>query len=371
MNFRILRALIKKETLQVIRDPSSILIAIILPLILLFIFGYGVNLDSNQIRVGIAVEDQQANSYSLVEAFRGSPFMLVESAKDQRQFYQQLEATQLRGIIVIPEDFSQKWNAGNQPRIQVITDGSEPNLATFVTNYSRAIINGWMQEQLKTASGKPPNGIQVDPRFWYNPELRSRNFLIPGSIAIVMTLIGTLLTALVIAREWERGTMEAMLATPVTSLEILLGKLIPYFILGMASMVLCLMISKFLFDVPFRGSLWVLALTTAVFLLAGLGQGMLISSLTGDQFIASQAALMSAFLPAFMLSGFIFEISAMPMLLQKITYIFPARYFVTALQSLFLVGNVWPLLLKSMLFMALIATVFYIITAKNTKKRLE
>lgn len=371
MNLRILKALIKKETLQITRDPSAILIAFILPLILLFIFGYGVNLDSNQIKVGMAIEDEEATAFSLIEAFRGSPFMVVELGKDQRDFYQQLESTTLRGIIIIPQDFSRRWKAGNEPRIQVITDGSEPNLATFVTNYSRGIISLWMQEQFKTQTGKPFNGIQVDPRFWYNPELRSRNFLIPGSIAIVMTLIGTLLTALVIAREWERGTMEAMLATPVTNFEILLGKLIPYFILGMGSMVLCLVIAIFLFDVPFRGSLSVLALTTAVFLFAGLGQGMLISSVTGDQFVASQAALMSAFLPAFMLSGFIFEISAMPVVLQKFTYLFAARYFVTALQSIFLVGNVWPLLLQSMLAMALIATVFYLITAKNTKKRLD
>ncbi|HFE0995980.1 TPA: ABC transporter permease, partial [Legionella pneumophila] len=215
------------------------------------------------------------------------------------------------------------------------------------------------------------SGINLEPRYWYNQELKSRNFLIPGSIVIVMTLIGTLLTSLVIAREWERGTMEAMMATPISIVDIILGKLIPYFVLGMGSMFLCTIIATWYYGVPFQGTLLALTLVSAVFLVAALGQGLLISTLARDQFVASQLALMSAFLPSFILSGFIFEINSMPKWIQLLTHLFAARYFVTSLQTLFLTGNIWSLLIRCLFAIALIGFAFFFITAHKTRKRLD
>ena len=370
---RRLIALIRKEMLQVMRDPSSLLIAGVMPLILLFIFGYGVNLDSNRIRIGLVLEDRTPETMSLASAFAHSRFLDVRMGRDRREFEELVVAGKLRGMVIIPQNFSTDAQTDEDlAKLQVIADGSEPNIASFVQNYSEGVVRIWMmqfqQEKQRDVVISP---IQVQSRFWYNPELLSRNFLIPGSISIIMTLIGTMLTALVVAREWERGTMEALLATPVSVVQIILGKLIPYFLLGLGSMCLCWLVATLWYDVPFRGSFWVLILTTSVFLLGALGQGLMISTLAKDQFVASQMALMAAFLPAFMLSGFIFEISSMPLPVRLLTHVFAARYFVTSLQTLFLTGTIWPLLIRCMLAMLAIAAAFMLITAIKTSKRLD
>lgn len=375
---RRLAALIRKECLQIIRDPSSILIAFVLPLILLFIFGYGVNLDSNRIRIGLVLEDSAPDIASLATAFSNSRFFTVLVSRDRREFEPELVSGRLRGIVVIPRDFSARNlraeafpQAADAAPIQVLTDGSEPNIAFFVQNYARGVVQVWGQRQNEDLGLHAQPLIGVEPRFWYNEELKSRNFLLPGSIAVTMTLIGTLLTALVIAREWERGTMEALMATPVTIIEILLGKLIPYFMLGLGSMTVCWLIATCWYDVPFRGSFAALLLITAVFLLTALGQGLLISSLAKNQFLASQIALMSAFLPALMLSGFVFEIASMEPAVQGASYLVAARYFVSCLQSLFLTGNVWPTFVFAIEAMGLISLVLFLITARKTVKRLD
>jgi ABC-2 type transport system permease protein len=370
---RRLIALIKKETLQIIRDPSTILIAFIQPLILLFIFGYGVNLDSNKIRIGLVMEDCTPDIVSLADAFSNSRFLDVTLGRDRREFEHDLVTGRLRGIVVIPQNFSVEMALKTgSASLQVIADGVEPNIASFVQNYAVGVIQVWLHHEMEDRGQTAASSvIRMEPLFWYNPELKSRNFLVPGSIAIIMTLIGTMLTALVISREWERGTMESMMATPVSIIQILLGKLIPYFIMGIGSMTICTLVATLFYDVPFRGSFPALLVTTSVFLLAALGQGLLISSVSRDQFVASQIAIMSAFLPAFMLSGFIFEIGTMPKPIQWLTYIFAVRYFVTCLQTLFLAGNVWPLLLNCTGAMLLIGLVFLVIIARKTKKRLD
>ncbi len=368
-----LLALIKKETLQIIRDPSAILIAFVLPLILLFIFGYGVNLDSNRVKIALVLEDRTPDIVSLTTAFTNSRFLDVQIGKDRREFEEDLVAGDVRGIVIVPQDFSaEAVISGESGELQVIADGSEPNIASFVQNYARSVLQIWLAHQVEDRGREAiSSAITVEPRYWYNPELKSRYFLLPGSIAIIMTLIGTLLTALVIAREWERGTMEAMMATPVSIIQILLGKLIPYFLLGLGSMMICWLVATLFYGVPFRGSLLALFAATSVFLFGALGQGLLISAAAKDQFVASQAAIMSAFLPAFMLSGFIFEISAMPQPIQWLTYVFTARYYVTALQTLFLTGNVWGLLFWCMGCMGLIGLFFFVMTGAKTKKRLD
>ena len=375
---RLLRALIRKEALQILRDPSSLLIAFLLPSVLLFIYGYGVNLDSNRVRVGLVLEDDGSDAAGLAQSFAGSRFLDVTVGRDRRAFEDPLVRGALRGIIVIPRGFSASSAAtgrGDGMRVQVIADGSEPNIASFVQSYANGVVEGWRMrraEELGLDSGAAAGpGIVIEQRVWYNPELRSRNFLVPGSIAIIMTLIGTLLTALVIAREWERGTMEAMMATPVSVPQILLGKLIPYFCLGIGSMAVCTLVATFVYGVPLRGSVFALLASSSVFLLCALGQGLFISAAAKDQFVASQIALISAFLPAFMLSGFVFEIASMPAPIRLLTRLLPARYFVTSLQTVFLVGDVWRLLLECMGAMLLIAAAFLMLTARKTHKRLD
>ena len=363
-------ALVRKETQQLVRDPSTILIAFVLPLVLLFLFGYGVSLDTSRTRIGLVLENPTPTASDLGASFRASPYFDVRMAHDRRELSADLVAGRIRGIVVVPAVFgSERLRRGSAPRIQVLVDGSEPNMASFVQSYARGVVENWqLASAARSMSHAAPIGIE--PRFWFNPELTSRFFLVPGSIAIIMTLIGTLLTALVVAREWERGTMEAMMATPVTAIELLLGKLLPYFVLGLGSMVMCTTIAVYLFEVPFRGSLLGLFALSTAFLFPALGQGILISAATKNQFVASQVALLTGFLPGFLLSGFLFEISSMPAPIRWLTTIVASRYFVPSLQTVFLVGDVWPQFARDIAAMTLIGIVFFLLAAKNTQKRL-
>lgn len=369
---RRLKALIIKEFYQIIRDPSSILICFVLPLVLIFIYGYGVSLDLDHIRVGLVIEDTSQEAKSFAQSIVNSRYFDTYLARDRRFFNEEIIRGHIRAIIVIPSYFSSFRNRPDQiAPIQVIADGSEPNTAAFAQNYVLGVWLNWLQQEAisKNLGGLPLVGVQS--RFWYNEELESRNFLIPGSLAIIMTLIGTLLTALVIAREWERGTMEALMATPVGIKELILGKLIPYFILGMLSMCMCVVIAVFYYDVPFRGSFLVLTIVSSIFLLSALGVGFLISTIARNQFVAAQGAMIAAFLPGFILSGFIFEIASMPLPIQFFTHLVAARYFVSSLQTLFLVGNIWSLLIPNMLAMLVIAIFFFSWAAHRIVKRLD
>jgi ABC-2 type transport system permease protein len=362
-------ALVRKESYQAVRDPSTTLIAFVLPLILLFLFGYGVSLDTTRTRVGLVMEETTPLTQSLAASFEASRYFTVATSRDRRVFEEDLVNGHIRGILVIPANFTTDYAAGNHPQVQVIVDGSEPNTANFVQNYAQGTVANWeRQRQALMAEGGP--AISIEQRFWFNPELTSRYFLVPGSIAIVMTLVGTLLTSLVVAREWERGTMEAMMATPVTAIELLIGKIFPYFVLGLAAMTLCVLLAVFLFGVPFRGSVVALYALSATFLIPALGQGLLISAATKNQFLASQLALISAFLPAFLLSGFLFEINSMPTVIQWITFIVPARYLIPSLQTVFLAGDIWPMFLHSIAVMLTIGAVFFALAARSTRKRI-
>jgi len=362
-------ALVRKESYQAIRDPSTILIAFVLPLILLFLFGYGVSLDTTRTRIGLVLEQATPLTQDLSASFQASRYFSVTVGRDRRMFENDLVLGNVRGIVVIPADFTTDYAAGNRPQIQVLVDGSDPNTANFVQNYAQGAVANWeRQRQSETVAAGPP--ISIEQRFWFNPELTSRNFLVPGSIAIVMTLVGTLLTSLVVAREWERGTMEAMMATPVTAAELLAGKILPYFLLGLASMTLCVLLAVFLFGVPFRGSVAALYALSAAFLIPALGQGLLISTATKNQFLASQIALISAFLPAFLLSGFLFEINSMPEIIQWITIIVPARYLIPSLQTVFLAGDIWPMFARAIAIMLTIGGIMFLLAARSTRKRI-
>lgn len=359
-----------KESLQIVRDPSSLLIAFVLPLILLFLFGYGVSLDATSLRIGLVVESATPPARDLAASFQASRFLDVRSGQDRREFIPDLIAGRIRGIVVIPSTFPARHATdADGPGLQVITDGSEPNTANFVQNYAQGVVATWQRQQALEGRGQPA-AITPIPRFWFNPELESRFFLVPGSIAIVMTLIGTLLTALVVAREWERGTMEAMMATPVGVPEFLAGKLLPYLALGLAAMALCTGVAVLLFGVPLRGSLGALLLLSIAFLCPALGQGLLISAATRNQFVASQLALLTGFLPAFLLSGFIFEIDSMPRAIQWLSTIVPARYFIPSLQTVFLTGDIWALFVRDIAIMLLIGAILFGLAARSTRKRL-
>ena len=371
-SLRRLRALIIKEMLQIMRDPSSILIAFVLPLILLFAFGYALSLDATGLRIGLVLENTTPPARSFAAALTQSRYFDVTTAHDRRGLEEDLVAGRLAGVVIIPAYFTRRLaRPGATAPIQVLTDATQPNTASFVENYVRGAWQSWLQLRARDQGKELAMPVRLQPRYWFNPELNSHFFLVPGSVAIVMTLIGAILTALVVAREWERGTMEAMMATPITIRELLVGKLVPYYILGMGSMLLTLFMAVEVFHVPFRGSFPVLCLVATVFLMAALGLGLFISTLARNQFVAAQVALLAAFLPSFLLSGFIFEISSMPWPIQLITRIMAARYFVSSLQTLFLAGDIWAELLPDMLAMLAIAAVLFTITALKTVKRLD
>ena len=365
---RRLAALVRKESLQVLRDPSAILIAFVLPVLLLFLFAYAVSLDLRKVPIGVVLESDGASARSLAAAYGATRYFRVTPARDRRELRAALVGGELRGFVVIPQDFERRLSgAGAGPLVQVITDGSQPNTANFVAGYAEGVVTQWAASR----NIAPQALVELRPRFWFNPEIESRRFLVPGAIAIVMTMIGTLLTALVVAREWERGTMEALLSTPARVLEILVGKLLPYFVLGLIATLGSAMLALQVFDVPLRGSWSTLLLLSSVFLAPALGQGLLISSIARNQFIAAQAALFSGFLPAFLLSGFLFEIDSMPAVIQAITRVVPARYFIASLQTVFLAGDVWAVMIPNMLAMLAIGVVFFGLARARFRKSLD
>ncbi len=364
-------AFMKKEFYQIVRDPSSYLIAIFLPLMMIFLFGFGVSLDANTIRIGLLLEDTSREARSLAFAFQKTPYFDTTIHYNRKQIENDLIASKIRGFVVIPQDFTKRIRANETVTIQIIADGSETNTASFVESYAEGVIANWSRDIRSQLVIPAVGSVNTQTRVWFNPELKSRDVLLPGSLAVTMALIGTLLTALVVAREWERGSMEAILATPIRIDELIIGKLLPYFILGMGSMCICVFLTVIGFDVPFNGSLWLMALATGLFLIAALSQGLLISTLAKNQFVASQAAINAAFLPAYMLSGFLYEIDSMPWPIRLITHLLPARYFVSIIKTNFLAGVIWSDILPNLMAMLIIGVVLLGIVARKTKRRLD
>jgi ABC-2 type transport system permease protein len=375
-SLRRVRALIRKECLQILRDPSAFLIAGVLPLLLLFIFGTGVSLDLRRVRLAVVVEQMSPEASSLFDAFRNSPYFEVRLARHRAEVDEDLVTGRLAGILVVRGDFAERLGRGDEAPIQVIVDGTDPNTAALVQGYVQGVWQGWVvQESTSRASlaDRPAARplLSAEPRDWFNPNLDSRASLLPGAVAINLTLIGTLLTALVVAREWERGTMESLLATPAARWEILAGKIVPYLGLGMLAMAVSVGAAVWLFAVPFRGSIAALVLLSLAYLATMLMLGLLISTKTRNQFVACQAALITGFLPAFELSGFVFEIDAMPAPIRLLTRVLPPRYFVSALQTIFLAGDVRSILVPNGLVLIAFSTVFLTLLVRSTSSRLE
>ena len=369
---RRLRGMVRKEALQVLRDPSSIAIAFVLPMILLLLFGYGVSLDAKLVPIAVVVEHPSAQTSSFLAGLRQSPyFKPVDFGSSIHRAEQALIEGRVDGIMWMRSNFTREMLSGGEAPVGVIVNGVDANNARIIQGYVDGVWSNWIQ-QFAISQGQPLSvPVLVQQRIWFNPELRSRNFLVPGLVAVIMTLIGALLTAMVIAREWERGTMEALMVTPISVREILLGKLIPYFLLGMGGMALSVAMAVWLFQVPLQGSLAVLFGASALFLLAALGMGLLISTVAKNQFVAGQVAIITTFLPAFILSGFIFDIGSMPVPIQVITHIIAARYFVNILQTVFLAGNVWPVIFTNAAALLVMAAIFLGLVRRRTRKRIR
>lgn len=367
-----LYGLIRKEAYQIVRDPSSILVAFFLPMLLLFLTGYAVNLDANLIKTGVVIESPSADSNNMFQAFKSSPYYDVYASTHREHIEELMVGSRIRGMIIIPEYFD-KRNRDQRifSPVQVITDGSEPNTASLLENYIRGTWQSWLLQTGKLKGEDIHIPINIEHRVWYNEEVRTPNTIIPGSLALILTLVGSLLTSLVVAREWERGTMEALMTTPVTIFELIGGKLIPYFILGLATLILCVAVSVFIYGVPFRGSIWLMLLVGSLYLVAALSFGLLISTLARNQFIAAQVSIFTAFLPAFLLSGFIFELSSLPLPLQVLSYLFTARYLVSSMQTLFLTGDVYTIIFHDCMGIMAIIAVLIILVLKNTRKKLD
>jgi ABC-2 type transport system permease protein len=364
-----IKAITKKELIQIWRDPFSLAMAFLMPVILLFIYGYAITFDIDKIPTVIFDMDKSSQSRELVNQFHESGYFRVNAyVESYKAIDPYLDSGWARVAIVIPEEFSKNIQKGHAAQVEVLIDGSDSNTATIAQGYTLAITEGFSRRILGT---RVVPLIDSRSRVWYNNELKSRNFIIPGLIAIIMSVIIALLTSLTIAREWDRGTMEQLISTPVKTPELILGKLIPYFLIGFADTILTILMSTLLFNVPLRGSVTLLLVLSGVFLFGGLSFGILISITGRTQLAASQAALITSFLPAFMLSGFLFSISNMPKPLQIVTYFIPARYFVTILKGIFLKGSTLKVLLPEALLLSLFAVLIFVAANRKFHKRIE
>jgi ABC-2 type transport system permease protein len=362
-------SLVKKEVRQVVRDPSSIAIGIVLPVVLILLFGYGMSLDVTNVPVAIVLEDPSPAATELAASFELSRYFDAQRTTSARRAEELMLARKVDGIVRIRPDFSRRLSAG-EAEVQLLVHGIDANRARIIQSYAQGAIGTWAARRSAQGQEITTGPVRVENRLWFNEANESRYFLVPGLIVLVMTLIGALLTSLVVAREWERGTIEALFVTPVRPAEILLGKTIPYFALGMIGFALCLLSAKFLFHVPFRGTVLVLAGVSMLYLLVALALGLLISSALKSQFVASQVTLLVTFLPAVMLSGFLFDLRSLPAIVQLITFLLPARYYVTLLQTIFLVGDIWAVILPNAAVLAVMMVVLLWLARRATKKQL-
>ncbi len=367
-----LGALIVKELKQIVRDPSSMLIAFVMPIVLLVVNGFGISLDAKDVRVGVVIEAPGPEPLGLFTAMSASPYLKPRVYNTVAEAEAGLMAGDVTALVVLRDDFSPALAGGiSTVPIQLIADGVDANTARIVTGYVEGAIANWYIGRASEHGVRADPRVKIEHRYWFNPEIRSTNFLIPGLVSLIMTLIGALLTALIVAREWERGTMEAMMATPASTVELLLSKLIAYFGLGMGGMVVTLIAGRIVFDVPFRGSFAALLLVSATFLVGALMLGLVISTIARNQFVAAQIAFIVTYMPALMLSGFLFDVRSMPWPVQRITDIVAAKYFVNALQTLFLAGDVWSLLLPNLGALTVFALVFFAWARLRSRRRLD
>jgi ABC-2 type transport system permease protein len=362
-------ALTRKETRQILRDPSSIAIGIAFPLMMILLFGYGLSLDVTRISVAVIDNDDSSDSTTLIGAFRLAPTFVVTVVHSMTEATALVLDRKVDGILQIPPNFGRHWHAG-EADVQIVVNGTDANQARIMQAYAGGPIAEWSARHSPPTAAVSAGPVIVVNRMWFNEANDSHFFLVPGLIVLVMTIIGAFLTAMVVAREWERGTLEALFVTPMRPGEFLVSKILPYFALGMIGFVLCLLAGQFLFHVPLRGSLSLLCLASMIYLLVALGIGLLVSTLVKSQFLASQLAMLLTFLPAMMLSGFLYDLRSMPAVIRGITYALPARYAVTLLQTLYLAGDVSSVIWLNLGILAAVAAALMVATRLATRKQL-
>jgi len=367
---RRIRALTLKEARQILRDPSSIAIGIVFPLMMILLFGYGLSLDVSRVAIAVVDEDASADSAALIGTFQLSPYFAVTVLHSMTEAKTLVLNRRVDGAVLIPSDFTRRSHSG-EAELQIIVNGTDANQARIIQAYAQGPVAQWSAAQAGSGASFSVGPVIAVDRIWFNESNDSHYFLVPGLIVLVMTIIGAFLTAMVVAREWERGTLEALFVTPMQAGEFLISKFLPYFGLGMIGFVLCLLAAKFLFHVPLRGSLSLLCLASMIYLLVALGIGLLVSTLVKSQFLASQLAMLLTFLPAMMLSGFLYDLRSMPAFIRGITYILPARYAVALMQTLYLAGDVGSVVWPNLAVLAAMAAALMVFTRLATRKQLS
>ena len=375
MNFRRLRAIARKEILHIVRDARSLASALLTPLIMLLIFGYALSLDVDRIPTIIFDLDHTPQSRDLVMEFQGSKyFQIVEQVQSYRPVEDAMESRHALLAVVINPDYARHLLAGEEATVQLLLDGSDSNTASIAQGYAEGVIQNFggrvrTDAQTMMAGRVPQMGVGVETRVWYNPDMLSRNYIVPGLIAVIMMIITGNLSSLTIAREWESGTMEQLLSTPARPAEIALGKLSAYFLVGLIDMVICLVMAVYVFGVPLKGSLIFLIVSSCVFLFGSLAMGILISASARSQLVAYQLGTLTTFLPGFLLSGFIYSISSMPPVIQFVSLFVPARYFINIIKAVFLKGTGIELLWVDFLLLCIYGVLMFFLTARKLREK--
>lgn len=368
---RRLRALVRKETRQMLRDRSNLAVGLALPLVLILLFGYGLSFDVRHAPVAVVLEDSSPAARDLMASLEGSAYLSPVWLHDMGEATRLMQAGRLDAIVRVPVDFSRQLAQG-QGRLQLLLNGVDTNTAASVEGYINGALGTWAQKQAdRTGTPDAGTGVEVVSRMWFNEAVNSTWYLVPGLMVLVLTLIGAFLSSLLIAREWERGTLEALFVTPVRPLELVLAKLAPYLLVGTIDIAVCLVAARLLFQVPLRGSLLLIVLTALLYLLVSLALGLLISGATRSQFLASQVALLTSFLPATMLSGFVFDLRNVPVVVRWISELLPATHFMGLIKTLFLAGDNWPMIFREWAILILYAVVLIGAARRTCAKRLD
>jgi drug efflux transport system permease protein len=368
MKFRRLKAVTKKELLHIVRDVRSLYLALALPLVMLLLFGFALTLDVDRILTYVYDQDHTPQSRELLDQFRSSRYFQIQrDVNDYKTIQRGIDSNTILLSIVVPKDYARHLLSGQEAQVQLLIDGSDSNTAGIALGYADAIVQSYVA-RLRSSTGRPA-GLPVDPRIrvWYNSDLKSKNFIVPGLIAVTMMIIASMLSSLTIAREWENGTMEQLLSTPVRPRELVLGKLLAYFLLGLTDICICLVVGIFIFQVPFRGNVFFLLLSCCLFLFGALSWGIFISAGSRTQLQAYQMGMLSSFLPGYMLSGFVYAIREMPKIIQFISYLVPARYFVTILNGVFLKGVGFRVLWLEVSMLAVYAAIVFVFATRRMR----
>ena len=367
-----IRALVRKEIRQILRDGSSLLIGLLLPAVLIFIFGYGISLDLKEVPIAIVMEDSAPMARDALAGLRGTGYFSPRQADSMHEAEELMRRREVDAILRIRNDFSANLAAGSAP-VQLVVHGIDSTSASLAQSYAAAALGEWasrLEDRGSVPVREHSGSVYIEQRIWFNAANSSTWYLVPGLIVIIITIVGAFLTSLVMAREWERGTLEALFASPVRPLEVLLAKIIPYFGIGMAGLGLCLLAARFLFSLPFEGSFRLLLVSSMLYLLAALGMGLLISSLTRSQFLAGQITILVSFLPAVLLSGFLFDLRNVPPAVRVIGHLLPSTYYMELLKTLLLAGDNLPLAARNCGVLALDAVLFFLGALRATRKRL-